>query len=411
MSIKKLLATALAVVAAIALISAVTANAFADYRVRVVLPVASNLVVGSPVQIDGVDVGSVQHLSTRDGKAIVEIAVNDGRAPLTAGTDVAIRWKAVLGERIVELRPGEEKNATIPDGGLIEGTMHRVEIDEVLAALDPPTRKHVTSLVRRLDSMMKGSERDINETVRAAGPAVQALGQVTAALNSDGPAMRALVQRLQKLTAVLANREGDVRGVVTDLAALTDTTAQEHEALRSALRAMPSTLDSAQTTLGRVPSAAGAAESLLADLRPATKRLPSVAKNLSPLLRDLRPATADLKPTLAATRALLGRTPKLLDTAHDVFPKVTDTLDAATPALAFLRPYTPEFVGWLSNWNSTAGNFDANGRHFRMHVQGGSGSVNNNPGVLPPGLEHKPVRLPGELEGQPWTDAHGSGPR
>src|SRR6266545_2690082 len=148
------------------------------YQIDVVMPAATNLVPGSVVQVNGADAGTVKSLEARDGKAVVGLELNDDFAPLHDGTTARISWKATLGERIVDLAPGPDANADLPSGALIEGTVDRVELDQVLAALDGPTRARLQSLLARLDTTLSGSEADLQSTLQSAGPAVQALGEV-----------------------------------------------------------------------------------------------------------------------------------------------------------------------------------------------------------------------------------------
>jgi phospholipid/cholesterol/gamma-HCH transport system substrate-binding protein len=79
--------------------------------------------------------------------------------------------------------------------------------------------------------------------------------------------------------------------------------------------------------------------------------------------------------------------------------------------LNFLRPYTPEAIGWLSNWNSLLSSYDSNGKYARIYVQGGPSTLTPNPGIVPPGTSENPYPLPGQNGGTPWTDAYGSGIR
>lgn len=397
--------------AAGALVAAVVGGAVVlddDYTLEVVMPAATNLVPGSAVQIAGEKVGKVEELEARDGKAVVTISVDDEHAPLNDGTTARIAWKATLGERILELNPGPEKNAELHEGALVEGTVDRVELDQVLAALDRPTREHLQSLLARVDSTLTGSESDLRRTLNTAGPTVLALGEVLRAVGEDGPAIRSLVTRLRVLTQTAAARESDVSATVAQLSDALGVVAGERESLGVLLRNLPGTIDVADRTLGKVPGAVDAAVPLLQDLQPATKRLPGVARRLSPVLRDLRPTVAELRPTLAALDALLGQTPGLLAALESVAPQLGEAGEALLPALAHLRPYTPEAAGWLSNWASASANYDSNGHYFRAFTQQGGTSINHNPGVLPPGVVKKTTRLPGESEGQPWTDAHGS---
>lgn len=378
------------------------------YTVQVAMPSASNLVTGSPVQVNGSAVGTVRDIQARDGKAVLTLALSGAGVPLHDGSQVRIAWKAVLGERIVEIEPGARSNPAIPDGGLIEGTADRVEIDEVLAALDGPTRARLAALIRRLDETAGGSEEDLNQTLRTAGPTVRALGQVLQSVGSDGVAIRALVVRLNAMTGALADRQGDIRKIVEGLSRFASQTAGRQQQLREALRELPGTLDAADQTLSRVPRVTQATVPLLRDLRAATRRLPSVSRDLRPLLRDLRPAVADLKPTLGQAKTLLGETPQFLDGTHQVLPTMRQTLADTQDVGAFLRPYTPELAGWISNWGSATAGYDSYGHYSRIWVQGGPSNFNANPGVLPPGIHRELTPLPGELEGQPWTDAYGS---
>lgn len=381
------------------------------YTVEVVLPAATNLVKGSEVEIHGATAGRVSDLEVRDGKAIVTVSLDDDYAPLSDGTTARISYKALLGERILELMPGEKSAPALESGALVEGTVDRVELDQVLAALDQPTRQRIKSLVDRAASTLDGREPDIRETLRTLGPAAQALGQLLDAIGSDGPAIRNLVNRLATLTTTLADRDTEIGSTVHDLSSAVRTIATTREQLGAALEDLPATLDVAQSTLGEVPETVDDATPLLEALRPGMAQLPGVASHLSPVLRDLRPTIAELRPTLASLSQLLGYTPALLDGAQTLLPQADQVLGDLGPAITYLRPYTPELAGWLANWGSAAANYDSNGHYLRAFGQEGSTSLVNNPGVLPPGVTQHLERVPGESEGQPWTDANGSEPQ
>jgi phospholipid/cholesterol/gamma-HCH transport system substrate-binding protein len=49
------------------------------------------------------------------------------------------------------------------------------------------------------------------------------------------------------------------------------------------------------------------------------------------------------------------------------FPETTDALKAAAPTIAFGRPYTPDFVGWMDDF-STTGGYDALGGYSRAWI-------------------------------------------
>jgi phospholipid/cholesterol/gamma-HCH transport system substrate-binding protein len=382
------------------------------YRVSVILDNAANLVEGTLVKVDGFDAGTIESIGVVDGRAKLTLELDSDFAPLHDGAQATIVWKALLGERLVDLRDGSTQNATIPSGGMLTGEQQSpVELDTVLAALDPATREKLNSLTRNLDKTLSGSESDLNATLQTAGPAIGALGNVLRGLGTDGEAVKQLVTRLDDTMAILARRDGDVAKIVDQLGGAVDQVVGQQQALGETIHELPGTLQQAKTTLGTVPDTVDAAVPLLDALRPATEKLPSVARNLRPLLADLRPAIGDLRPTLDSASELLKYTPGLLDSGSATMPEIDRTLGGLGPALAYLRPYTPELAGFLTNWNSANANYDRNGHYARIYVTAGAENANVNPGVLPPGTTKNLSPLPGELVGQPWTDAFGEGLR
>jgi phospholipid/cholesterol/gamma-HCH transport system substrate-binding protein len=382
------------------------------YHATLVLPAASNLVAHTPIQIDGRDAGTIEEVWTEEGRAMVRVSVDSGYAPLHDGTNARVRWKAVLSERILELLPGPVTNPALPDDALIVGSVAPVEFDQVLATLDPATRQKLTSLIGRLDETLKGHEPDLNATLRTAGPAIDAVGGVLDGIGNDGPAISDLVGRMNSLTSAAVERRTDVSGAIEHLARAADEISRRRAEMRESLRELPSTLTEVDRTMRRVPAATDATVPLLNDLAPGVSRLPSVAGRLDSVMSDLEPTLKDLRPTVDAARDALRETPDLLDGTHDVFPSLARAIDSTRDAASFLRPYTPEIIGLFSNWASFAGNYDSNGTYARVfEPQSASSFSPNVPGVLPPGLWIDRTPLPGSLEGQPWKDANGSGPR
>ena len=116
-----------------------------------------------------------------------------------------------------------------------------------------------------------------------------------------------------------------------------------------------------------------------------------VARRLGPFLdqarlfaRDAAPTFRDLSRTIAARGPrndlieLINSFPPLARVAMDeparergerrgAFPETTDALKAAAPTIAFGRPYTPDFVGWMDDF-STTGGYDALGGFSRAWI-------------------------------------------
>lgn len=382
-------------------------RASGGYTVQVSMASATNVVPGGPVLVDGFESGRVSDIEVVDGRAVVTMELDEEIAPLHDGAEVVVDWKAALSERQIQITDGGD--AEIPDGGMITGASQQaIEIDDVLAALDAPTRAGLQSLIKRLEPTLKGNEKDLRETVASGGPAIEALGQVLQALGTDGPAIRSLVTRLDSMLTVVAERDQEVSEIVEQLGDLTRDVATRRSAVRETLTRLPATLDQADETLRLVPSVVDEAVPLLESLEPATAKLGPVAANLRPVLQDLRPLTADLRPMLAFSEELLALTPGLLDQTDRALPGTDQAIQSLVDPVAFLRPYTPEIAGFFSTWGSSFANYDYNGNFARIHGQEGPTSVNENPGVLPPGVTYEPYPQPGQVVGQSWTDAYGS---
>ncbi|MBN9735655.1 MCE family protein [Pseudonocardia sp. P1] len=403
----------LLVVVAVLVLAATAAivSRSSGYRLDIVMPSAEGTFAGDEVAIGGRPVGRVTKVGLEGPRALVSVEIDDDVAPLHEGTGARITWEAVISDRYVELLPGPAGNPDIPSGGRIESDIERVEVDKVLATLDPETMDRIGSTVRQLDSTLEGREGDLNATLATGGPAVQALGEVVRAVGSDGPAIRSLVTELRGITTTLNERDESLRGTIGDLGAVTSSVATREGELSQSVAELPSTLDAADSTFGKIPGAVDEAVPLLDTLQPATRRLPEVARNLSPVLQELRPAVADLRPTLVAAQSLLDRTPRLIDGANEALPAATDIVSRARPAVAFLRPYAPETAGWLANWGSIWAGQDSTGNFARALLTEGSTSVTSTPGILPPGIQRDERPAPGAPADQPWNDANGDGIR
>jgi phospholipid/cholesterol/gamma-HCH transport system substrate-binding protein len=385
-------------------------------RLTVILPNAIGLEVGSPVKVKGFDVGKITGLDARDGKAVVEMQVDKLPDPLRVGTTATVAWFSLLGYRYIDLTPGPVQNPVLPDGAMIDSGVPQVTVEELLETLDPPTRVHLSGMLGQLDTTLQGSQPDFNRTLKAAGPTVQALGAVLNGVGADGEAIKALLDNVHKVTQVLAERGPALSATVLDLNRFTSAAAAQQKALGDGLAELPSTLDVVKTTLDKVPPATDATVPLLNDLRPATARLPSVGSHFRSVMHDLGPTLHDLWPTLRHTDSVLHEAPDFLDSANKTVPQLATTFRRLNPAVAFLRPYTPELVGFLGNWGSAFDTYDSSGFFAAPLIVQSPYELDNLPDVTLPGYWPERHVPPGINSGQPWkfpgwNEANGSGPR
>lgn len=398
-------------VALAALVVAVSgfAGVGSSYQVSVVLDSATSVVTGAPVRVNGFKAGEITDIAVVDGKAKLTFTLAKKFAPLHDGAKAVVGWKATLSERQLQIVDGAKSGATIPDGGMLRGqSVAPVEVADLLATLDAPTRTKLQGTLTRLARTLKGAEPDANATLTSAGSALGELSSVLRAVGTDGPAIKQLVTRLNTLMTAVAARDDDVQAMVTELNSVTSAVATRRSQLRDTLTQLPGTLSQADKTLDQVPTTVQAVTPLLKSLAPATAKLAPTARQLRPLLADLRPMTAELRPALGSLSSLLSLTPGLLDQTHAVLPQAKTLASAGQKPVAFLRPYTPEVTGFFSTWASAFANYDSNGNFARIKAQAGLSSFNENPGIIPPGIVNDPYPKPGAIVGQAWTDAEGS---
>lgn len=406
----RVLALAAVVVAAAIVVPLMTIGG-RSYTVTAVLPAGDpNLTVGAPVYVDGFPKGTLKAMRVKDNKAVATMEVDPAVGPLHTGASVNVIWKALAGERFLEISNGPRNNPEVPDGGMIPGTFPKpVELNDALNALTPAVRQNLQSLMGRLDTTLQGHQQNLDQTIQEAGPTLSALGNVLRGIGMDGPAIQTLVSETNGLMTKVNSQSQSVQQTIQQLGAATAAIAQQRRELQTALTELPGTLATARSTLAVVPGVTAQTVPLLNDLRPATAELPGVAKRLSPLLTELNPLTGQLKTTLASTSQLLGYTPGLLDSAQGTLPGATQALNGYLTPLQFLRPYAPEAVGFLTTWGSAGQGYDANGHYMRIEGQAGPTSVDDNPGIMPPGVTQNATPAPGHAGGYTPTDAQGQG--
>ena len=91
------------------------------YQLQLVFPSAPDVVEGLQVQVDGFDAGQVTELAARDGQAIVTVTLQEPYDEINQGATAAIEWKAVLGERVIQIVPGAEDAPVLPDNAMVRG--------------------------------------------------------------------------------------------------------------------------------------------------------------------------------------------------------------------------------------------------------------------------------------------------
>jgi phospholipid/cholesterol/gamma-HCH transport system substrate-binding protein len=397
---------------------------------------AGQLVSGNDVQVGGRRVGSVESIElTGDNQAAVKVRVKEPFAPLREGTHATIRLTSLSGiaNRYIALVPAPETAEELEEGATLStaSTTPAVDLDQLFNTLDEQTRGDLQDVVKGFAAQYSGKGAEAAEAAEYFNPLLSTSRQLIGELTEDEGDLTRFIVDSSRLVGALAERRDDLSGLVGNTNAVAQAIGSENVALGRALGLLPTTLRRANTTFVNLRATLDDLDVLVAESKPATREL-------APFLRELRPLVADSRPTIRDLRTLVRREgpdndltdatrrmPSLQRVATPAFRDGREALQKAQPVLEFLRPYAPDFTGWLRDFGQGSANYDANGHYARIQPIFNAFQFNDNPagGVLTPippsqrfdGLETNQLRrCPGAASqpaadgSAPWRDSSGT---
>ena len=322
------------------------------YRVSVDFKEATQLAEQADVRISGVPVGTVVKIGeSRSGGIRAEIEMRARYAPLARDVKATLRQKTLLGETYVELTPGSRRAGTIPEGGRIASANVRptVELDEVLRALDAPTRRDLRIM---LDGIARGTEGrgdELSDAIGSTPAAAASVGGVLAVLSSEREAVRTLVHDAGVTFGALGRRSAETRALITGGERVLRATARRDEDLEQTITILPTFLRELRRTLAAADAAGGDAAPVLAALRPAAPLVPPVLRDTTALLPGLNGLVDDLDPALTAAKEGLPAAGRTVDAARRAMPILHTTARDLRPVVDYLGLYRNELMAAFMN--------------------------------------------------------------
>jgi phospholipid/cholesterol/gamma-HCH transport system substrate-binding protein len=359
------------------------------YKVTAEFTNAAQIVKGNEVRVAGSTVGSVSDIDvTPDGRAQVSFTVDGDYAPLREGTEVIVKQTSLSGiaNRYIDLHLGPDGGDEIEDGGRIgpERTQTAVELDQVFAIFDEQTRQGLRDFVKGQADTLRGRGRELREGIHYLNPALSTGSRLFEELTEDERLLEEFLVDSSTLVNTLASRREDLTGVVSNLNATFGALGSQQDALAESIERFPPFMRRANTTFVNLRAALDDVDPLVDASKPAVRRLGPFLDQARLFARDGEPTFRDLSRTIRRAGEtndlieLIQSYPALARVAMDTrningaprrgaFPETTEALDAAAPTIAFGRPYTPDFVGWMDDF-STTGGYDALGGYSRAWI-------------------------------------------
>jgi phospholipid/cholesterol/gamma-HCH transport system substrate-binding protein len=338
---------------------------------------AGQLVRDDDVQVGGRRIGSVRDIKlTNDNEAEITISVQDGYAPLHEGTTALIRATSLSGiaNRYIALTPGPNSNRALDAGATLgtDKTTSIVDLDQLFDTLDPTTRAALQNFIQGNAQWYDNRGRQANAATKYFNPALSASRRLVNEVVANQQTLNAFLRNTSKTVGAVAERRDDLANLVSNANATTTAIGDENASLNQALGLLPGALRKANTTFVNLRATLDDLDVLVAASKPATKDLARFLRELRPLVHDARPTIADLRTLVHRNGSgndltdLLKKTPALERAAKPAFAHSIDALQKSTPVIKFIRPYTPDFTGWVRDFGQGASNYDANGHFARI---------------------------------------------
>ena len=392
-------------ISAVVLVALILFDGGGGYTVHARFENAGQVVTGGLVEVAGKQIGTVTgHRLTDDKLAELTLSIDEDWAPLPRGTQAQIRQFGLSGpaSRYIELSyPSGEDRGDLADGAVLglDDTTGHVDLDAIFAIFDKRTR-------RSLKGVFRGSARQFRATVDSQGqgalasqgylyldPALVSATRLFEELNRDTPELRRFITESSQLMGDIAERRDDLSSLVSNLADTTGAIARPPGALADAVHQLPPFMRRANTTYVNLRAA-------LDDLDPLVNEAKPVARKLRPYTAELRRVVQGAEPTVRDLARLIrkpGRSNDLIELNRALprlraiavgpvrrngrrragaLPTAAEALRSATPRVAFARPYSVDFTGWLDDFSHT-GNYDALGGFARIGTHVNAFAIKN----------------------------------
>lgn len=324
------------------------------YRFEAAFPDASQLADQADVRIAGVSVGKVigKSLDPKGNRTIATIQLNNQFAPIHRDTVAILRQKTILGETYVQLSPGSPHSPMLPDGALLPRTnvQSAVQLDQIFNALDPRTRAAFRQWQQQLAIAVRNNDQNLNSVLGNLPTFAADATNLLQVLDVQHSAVVNLVRNGGTVFSALSQNQNALRTLITTGEQTFATTAANANSIAAAFHVFPTFLDETKATM---------------------TRLQTFAQNTDPLIKELVPVAQQLRPTLAAVRALspylksffynLG---PLITVSKTGLPAIRDVLKGTTPLLASLGPFLEQLnpvLTWLSLHQQLISDFISNG--------------------------------------------------
>jgi phospholipid/cholesterol/gamma-HCH transport system substrate-binding protein len=275
---------------------------------------------GQLVEVAGVIVGRVDDAHLDNGKAILDIDLERGKARIYRDASILMRPRTLLKDMILQVTPGTQQAGLLRDRDVIpvSNTLPDVNLDELLASLDTDTRDALVALAQGAGQGLRGQSGKLASVFRRFDPTMREIDKINRELMGRRREIRRVVSNFSKISATLGAHRADLTRFVAGSNQVFGALADEQAGVRATLRELPGALQDVQTTTRALTPVAHSLGSASRKLLPGARSLGAgataldgmfgatrgvIAGQLRPLARDVR------EPLRELNRAVAGLSP------------------------------------------------------------------------------------------------------
>ena len=393
------------------------------YELHATFENATTLRATAPVRIAGVNVGEVTEINRgEDGMVDVTFSVDEDGQPIHEDAEAEIRPRLFLeGNFFIDLRPGSPSAEALPDGGQIPFTQTStaVQIDEVLAALQEPTRRGLqrtlqgfgtalnyepsaaADLTQDPDVHGESAGESLNDAFAYGEEAGRGTAIVSDALRGENEGdLAGFIAETRTVFAKLSSRQEDLGNLITNFNGFAAALANESANLSRTIAELEPTLREATTSFADLNESLPPLRALAIASQPGIEELPDTIDAFNPwleqtgqlvqedelggLARLLRKTAPGLAGVNQAAVPLFNETTALSQCSNQVLIPTAFEEITADARWTTGQPNFYEFFYGLVNLAGAGQGFDGNGPYLRLQTGGGPTLVRNaNPTGLP----------------------------
>ena len=264
------------------------------YELQATFDDVTGLFPGDDVKLTGVQVGKIKSIRVEEGRAVVRFQIDEA-IDLPADSQVAVRWRNLIGQRYLYLYEGTATDLLPKDGSAVVGNATGVTditglvntLGPLFTAVDP---EKVNDLFTTLVDALEGNGDNLDSLLVN-------LNTVVATLAERDATLQQLLGDYRTITDQLASRDHQIETMIDNLVLLSQTFADNTALVDEALvelggfsRDLDTVLTTNEATLASILSSL----SVITDT--ATNRLDELEgalNNLPEALTDLHNVTND----------------------------------------------------------------------------------------------------------------------